>query len=194
MCTAIFELCWWKKDKAEKELQEYSSRGSGALPVDFSWRFSDSVEVSGQRMCLGISYYGDSHGKNVSAAEVWTVSSMIKSELRLCFFADDVVLFVTRWIMRLKGRSMRYQLQWRSWAEPEGFTLDVPVNLLSNLHPWSWALGSDRKNEIVDTSRRNLFPWLCVWVHVCEGPCRSYVCPLSMSKPVPEHILPLPNL
>lgn len=40
-------------------------------------------------------------------------------------------------------------------AESEGKGFDLPVDLLSNPHPWSWALGSDRNNEIVDTSSWN---------------------------------------
>jgi len=43
-------------------------------------------------------------------------------------------------------------------AEPEGKTLDLQVHLRSNPHLWSRALGSDRKNEIADTSGRNEFP------------------------------------
>jgi len=43
-------------------------------------------------------------------------------------------------------------------AEQEGETLDLPVHLCSNPHLWSQALGSDRKNEIADTSGQNEFP------------------------------------
>lgn len=80
------------------------------LPVDVSWALSlDSGNWVLPGMFVGTNYYGDSHGKNLSAAEVWRVSIMIKSRLRLCFLADDVVLFVTRWNVRSEGRSARCQ-------------------------------------------------------------------------------------
>jgi len=43
-------------------------------------------------------------------------------------------------------------------AEPEGKAFDLLVHLHSNPHLWSRALGSDQKNEITDTSGRNVFP------------------------------------
>ena len=43
-------------------------------------------------------------------------------------------------------------------AEPKGKALDLPVDLRSCLHLWSWALGSDRKNKIAGTSGRNELP------------------------------------
>jgi len=43
-------------------------------------------------------------------------------------------------------------------AEPEGDALYLQVHLRSNPHLWSQALGSDRKNEITDTSGQNEFP------------------------------------
>ena len=41
--------------------------------------------------------------------------------------------------------------------EPEGKALNLPVNLCSYPHLWSWRVGHDRKNEIMDTSCRNGF-------------------------------------
>ena len=43
-------------------------------------------------------------------------------------------------------------------AEPEGNTFNLLVNLPLNSHLWSWALGSDQKNEIANTSNRNELP------------------------------------
>ena len=43
-------------------------------------------------------------------------------------------------------------------AEPEGQALHWPVRLRPDPHLWSWALGSDRKKEIWNTSGRNEFP------------------------------------
>ena len=43
----------------------------------------------------------------------------------------------------------------REGAEPNAFY--VPIDLLSNLYLWSWALGSDGKNEIADTIIQNDF-------------------------------------
>ncbi len=36
-------------------------------------------------------------------------------------------------------------------AKPKGEALDLPVNLCSNPHLWSWALGNDQQNEITGT-------------------------------------------
>ena len=49
-------------------------------------------------------------------------------------------------------------------AESEGKDLDLPVHLHSNPHLWSWAFGSDRKNEIADTSGQNEFLSLGGWL------------------------------
>ena len=43
-------------------------------------------------------------------------------------------------------------------AEPEGKALDLPFNLRSYSHLWSWGLGHDRKNEVAGASGRNGFP------------------------------------
>ena len=43
-------------------------------------------------------------------------------------------------------------------AEAEGKALDLPVHLHPNPQLWSLALGSDRTNEIADTSGQNELP------------------------------------
>ncbi len=43
-------------------------------------------------------------------------------------------------------------------AEPQGKALDLPVNLRSFPHLWSWRMGHDQKNKISDTSSWNGFP------------------------------------
>jgi len=48
-------------------------------------------------------------------------------------------------------------------AEPEGEAIDLPVNLRSYPHLWSRVVGSDRKNEIANTSSRNGLPPQGVW-------------------------------
>ena len=48
-------------------------------------------------------------------------------------------------------------------AEPEGEALNLPVKLRSYPHLWSRAVGSDRKNEIANTSGRNGLPPQGVW-------------------------------
>ncbi len=40
-------------------------------------------------------------------------------------------------------------LLWWRGTEPEGKAFNVPIDLCSSPHLWSWVLGSDRKNEIM---------------------------------------------
>ena len=79
------------------------------------------------------------------------------------------------WSLRLLGRysleifgrltdGLEQRRQWcrrccgKERAEPEGKALNLQVNLRPNPHLLSWALGSDRKNKIANTSGRNELP------------------------------------
>lgn len=48
-------------------------------------------------------------------------------------------------------------------AAPEGESLNLPADLVLTFTLWSWSLGSDQKNETVDTRRQNEVQLRVVW-------------------------------
>ena len=75
------------------------------------------------------------------------------------------------WSVRLTGGSVQHlqccglctDPRCEEEAKPEGEALDLLVNLRSDPHLWSRVVGSDRKNEIANTSGQNEFPPQGVW-------------------------------
>ena len=57
-------------------------------------------------------------------------------------------------------------LWWRERAEPEGKAFNSQVNLCPNPHLWSWAVGSDWKNEITNTNGQNELYLQCGWAQL----------------------------
>lgn len=74
---------------------------------------------------------------------------------------ENLRVLLRKWSFSRTGSLVHHQLQCivcvlpnrcsEEGAESEDNTLDSPVNLHSNLHPGSWALGSERKNEILES-------------------------------------------
>lgn len=68
--------------------------------------------------------------------EGWT-QSHIKGDMKLCVWAALSLTYVS--------------VEGLNHDQEHGFNL--PVHLCSDPHLWSWAVGSDSKNEIADTAR-----------------------------------------
>lgn len=129
-----------------------------------TWRGEGSAV--GQRLQNTLSEWTDEHNfcllhTNATGgySQNWGFSKTCKDVmLRWLSFVNAVnAIHASQLTFDSTETSFSVQNHCDSGAEPKGKVLDLPVNLRSSPHLWSWALGSDWKNEVTDTSCRNEF-------------------------------------